>query len=180
MDQPPSTSRQSTSHPTHRVVLPTLNASRSAGSLLPMPGTEASTRHISAVICIGGRSIVAVMATAMHEPTFLILASLAAGRKHGYALIADAETMSGGRVTLRVATLYTALDRLTKEGLVSKAGDEIVDGRLRRYYELTDEGAAALQHEVDRMQELAAGATARLRHRLTFGLAYRVTGATWA
>ena len=59
----------------------------------------------------------------MQEPTFLILAALAEGKKHGYALIAEASDMSEGRVQLRVGTLYAALDRLAKEGLVSRAGD---------------------------------------------------------
>ena len=55
----------------------------------------------------------AMSSAALHEPTFLILAALAEGRKHGYGLIAEAETLSGGRVTLRVATLYTALPTST-------------------------------------------------------------------
>jgi DNA-binding PadR family transcriptional regulator len=101
----------------------------------------------------------------MQEPTFLILSALALGRRHGYALIADADEFSGGRVRLRVGTLYAALDRLTKDGLVVRAGEEIVDGRLRRFYELTEDGANALAAEVARMRVLADGAAARLRQR---------------
>jgi PadR family transcriptional regulator PadR len=100
----------------------------------------------------------------MQEPTFLILAALADGKKHGYGLITEASEMSDGRVQLKVGTLYAALDRLAKEGLVARAGDEISDGRLRRYYELTGEGQTALTEEVERMQALARQATARLRH----------------
>ena len=122
---------------------------------------------------------VAVMSPiALHEPTFLILAALAEGRKHGYGLIAEAETLSDGRVTLRVATLYTALDRLRKEGLIASAGEEIIDGRLRRYYELTDDGAATLTQEITRMEQLAARATIRLQHRP--GFAFRSGGGVWA
>ncbi|MGV8884184.1 MAG: PadR family transcriptional regulator [Microbacteriaceae bacterium] len=102
---------------------------------------------------------------ALQEPTVLILTSLAEGRKHGYALIKDADALSGGRVTLRVGTLYAALERLEKEGLVSRAGEEIESGRLRRYYELTREGAASLAHEVERMRSLSTQAAARLRAR---------------
>jgi PadR family transcriptional regulator, regulatory protein PadR len=101
----------------------------------------------------------------MQEPTFLILAALAEGRKHGYALIGEASEMSEGRVRLRVGTLYAALDRLSKEGLVERAGEEIVDGRLRRFYELTTDGAAALEAEIRRMRVLTEGAVLRLRHR---------------
>jgi len=113
---------------------------------------------------------------ALHEPTFLILASLAEGRKHGYALIAEAEELSDGQVSLRVATLYTALDRLRKEGLVAPAGEEVVDGRLRRYYELTDDGATRLRAEIARMEQLAARATIRLQHRFGFEAAFRRLG----
>ena len=95
----------------------------------------------------------------------LILAALADGRKHGYALIREAAEMSDGRVTLRVGTLYAALDRLSKEGLVVKAGEEITDGRARQYYDLTGEGREALTEEVARLEELARQASARLRHR---------------
>ena len=102
---------------------------------------------------------------ALHEPTFLILTSLAQGRKHGYALIQDADELSGGRVTLKVGTLYAALDRLATEGLIAAAGEEIVDGRLRRYYELTEEGAGTLADEAARMRQLAERASLRLRER---------------
>ena len=106
----------------------------------------------------------------MQEPTVLILSALADGRKHGYALIAAAEDMSDGRVKLKVSTLYAALDRLAKEGLVVRAGEEVADGRLRRYYDLTGEGRAALEEEVSRMQALARQASVRLKLRpLTFG-----------
>jgi len=109
--------------------------------------------------------------TEMREPTFLVLAALADGRKHGYALIAEAAVLSGGRVNLKVGTLYAALDRLQGEGLVAAAGDEVVDGRNRRYYALTDAGADALSDEVVRMQTKAALASARLKLRPAGGLA---------
>ncbi|TFD64599.1 PadR family transcriptional regulator [Cryobacterium sp. Hb1] len=101
----------------------------------------------------------------MREPTFFVLAALADRRKHGYALITDAEQLSEGRVHLKVGTLYAALDRLKQQGLVTGAGEEVVDGRLRRYYELTDDGASALRAEVARMQANAEQALSRLRLR---------------
>jgi PadR family transcriptional regulator, regulatory protein PadR len=102
--------------------------------------------------------------TQMQEPTVLILTALADGPKHGYALISEADELSDGRVRLRVGTLYAALDRLGREGLVEPSGEEVVDGRLRRFYTLTGEGRAALEAEVERMQHLARQAAARLRH----------------
>jgi len=103
--------------------------------------------------------------TELREPTFLVLAALADGRKHGYAIIAEAEAISKGRVSLKAGTLYTALERLEADGLIVKAGDEVVEGRLRRYYDLTDEGASKLADEATRQQQNAAAATQRLRAR---------------
>jgi PadR family transcriptional regulator, regulatory protein PadR len=91
----------------------------------------------------------------MREPTYFILASLLQGPLHGYAIIKRAEDLSRGRVRLATGTLYTALDRLTGEGYVRLVSDEIVNGRVRRSYGLTDPGAAALRSEAVRMAEAA-------------------------
>lgn len=99
----------------------------------------------------------------VREPTFLILAALARERMHGYAIIRDAEELSGGRVRLHVGTLYAALDRLSADGHVALDGEEVVNGRLRRYYALTDEGAAVLAEAAARMERSASEAQARLR-----------------
>ena len=108
----------------------------------------------------------------MREPTFFVLASLADGRKHGYGIIKDAEQLSDGRVSLKVGTLYAALDRLQAEGLVVAAGDEVVSGRLRRYFELTAPGAERLAAESERQALNAKRAQDRLKQR-----AVRVAGA---
>jgi DNA-binding PadR family transcriptional regulator len=104
-------------------------------------------------------------ATTMQEPTYLLLTALADARRHGYALIAEVEAISGGRVKLRTGTLYTALDRLQQLGLVASAGEEVVDGRHRRYYALTDLGGETLQVETDRLTANATEATRRLQLR---------------
>jgi|SRR5579875_8783 len=88
----------------------------------------------------------------MQEPTFLILTALAAGPQHGYGIMTDTAEISGGRVRLRAGTLYAALDRLRSGGLVDVDREEVVDGRLRRYYRLTPGGTAALAAEVARMR----------------------------
>lgn len=99
----------------------------------------------------------------MREPTFLILTALAAGPRHGYGIVQEVTALSGGRFTLLTGTLYTALDRLTAEGLVEPDRDEEVDGRLRHYYRLTTVGLSALTAETARLRELAGAAEARLR-----------------
>jgi len=91
----------------------------------------------------------------MREPTYFVLAALLDGPLHGYAIIKRAEEMSSGRVRLATGTLYTALDRLTDEGYVQLVSEEMVAGRIRRSYGLTDDGAAALRAEAQRMAEAA-------------------------
>ena len=103
--------------------------------------------------------------TEIREPTFLILSSLAGGEQHGYAIMREVNDISDGRVELRAGTLYTALDRLVAEGLVAETGTEVVDGRNRRYYALTDQGAAVLEAEIARMRANANRAATRLRNR---------------
>jgi PadR family transcriptional regulator PadR len=91
----------------------------------------------------------------MREPTYFVLASLLAGPLHGYGIIKRAEELSGGRVRLATGTLYTALDRLTADGHVQLVSEEMVAGRLRRSYGLTEDGATALRAEAQRMAEAA-------------------------
>lgn len=102
----------------------------------------------------------------MREPTFLVLAALADGPRHGYAVIREVADISGGRVTMRPGTLYGALDRLAGEGLVRVEREEVVNGRLRRYYALTDDGAGVLTEQTERLRANVAEADRRLRLRL--------------
>jgi DNA-binding PadR family transcriptional regulator len=105
----------------------------------------------------------------MQEATFLIMTALAAGSQHGYRIIADVEQISDGRVRLRAGTLYSALDRLRLDGLITVDREEVVEGRLRRYYRLTPEGTRQLAADAVRLQANATAAFARLG--LTGGMA---------
>jgi DNA-binding PadR family transcriptional regulator len=105
------------------------------------------------------------MDTPLREPTFLILTALAREPLHGYAVINEVSELSGGRVTLRPGTLYGALDRLADDGLVTLDREESVDGRLRRYYRLSDAGESTLRTETERMRRNVDAATRRLRGR---------------
>ena len=107
----------------------------------------------------------------MQEATYLILTALAAGSQHGYGIIADVTEISGGRVLLRAGTLYTALDRLKKDGLIAVDREEIVENRLRRYYRLTPGGEKRLAAEAARLHANATAAMRRLRPGLAGGRA---------
>lgn len=104
----------------------------------------------------------------MREPTYFTLAALMDGPLHGYAVIKRAEELSGGRVRMAAGTLYAALDRLSAEGLVQVVDEQVVNGRARRYYELTATGATALEAEAERMTQAARVVTSR-RPALGFG-----------
>ena len=99
---------------------------------------------------------------ARQEATFLILTALADGSQHGYGIITDVQQISGGRVRLRPGTLYTALDRLRADELIGVDREEVVDGRLRRYYRLTPAGTKQLADEAARLQAHAGAALRRL------------------
>jgi DNA-binding PadR family transcriptional regulator len=100
---------------------------------------------------------------AMQEATFLILTALADGSQHGYGIIADVRNISGDRVRLRPGTLYSALDRLRTDGLIEVDREEVVDGRLRRYYRLTTAGTERLSAEAARLEAHATAALTRLK-----------------
>ncbi|MFG3709291.1 PadR family transcriptional regulator [Micromonospora sp. NPDC047730] len=103
----------------------------------------------------------------LQEPTFLILTALAREPLHGYGVISDVAALSGGRLALRPGTLYGALDRLTDEELVEPDREEVVEGRLRRYYRLTDAGRSVLAAETERLRRNVEAATQRLKARPT-------------
>ena len=96
----------------------------------------------------------------MREPTLLVLSALGDGPRHGYAVIQEVTRLSEGRVVLRPSTLYSALERLTGDGLVAVVREEEVNGRFRRYYELTPGGRDALAAEAARLEQNAAVARA--------------------
>ncbi|GAA2068073.1 hypothetical protein GCM10009801_16090 [Streptomyces albiaxialis] len=96
----------------------------------------------------------------MTRTAFFVLTALADQPRHGYGILREVEEMSGEEVQLRVGTLYGVLDRLTADGLITLDREEVQQGRLRRYYRLTDEGVEALDAEARRM---AAGASAAQR-----------------
>jgi DNA-binding PadR family transcriptional regulator len=99
----------------------------------------------------------------MQEATFMILTALANGSQHGYGIITDVREISAGRIKLRPGTLYSALDRLRTDKLIDVDREEVVDGRLRRYYRLTPEGTKLLTAEAGRLRAHATVALTRLK-----------------
>ena len=105
------------------------------------------------------------MSKRISEPSFWILSALAGGPRHGYGILQDVSSLSSGASSLKVPTLYATLDRLQHEKLIEPAGEEVIDGRARRYFTLTDRGAAVLEREAAQLAERARIATQRLAAR---------------
>jgi PadR family transcriptional regulator len=91
----------------------------------------------------------------------LLLAVLAAGPAHGYAIITAVRERSGGTFDLPEGTIYPALHRLEDAGLLASDWAD-ASGRRRRVYALTDKGAAALAAEQAQWRRFAAGVHAVL------------------
>lgn len=73
----------------------------------------------------------------------LILAVLAGGPRHGYAVIEELKRRSGGALALPEGTVYPALHRLEEAGLLGSAWSQ-ESGRRRRVYRLTRRGEREL------------------------------------
>ncbi|MFF1918937.1 PadR family transcriptional regulator [Streptomyces sp. NPDC058239] len=82
------------------------------------------------------------------EPQYFILAALMDGPLHGYGIIKAAEQATDGRLRIAVGTLYGALERMERAGLVAASHEVIVDGRARRYY--VDRAAGRSSHDLGR------------------------------
>ncbi|CCH31586.1 PadR family transcriptional regulator [Actinosynnema sp. NPDC047251] len=101
----------------------------------------------------------------MSEQAFLVLTALAEEPLHGYAIVRSVEVLSEGRVVLRVGTLYGVLDRMVADGWAVRDREEVHQGRLRRYYRLTDAGVRVLSAEVARLSANVRAASSVLRAR---------------
>jgi DNA-binding PadR family transcriptional regulator len=100
----------------------------------------------------------------LSEPVLLILMSLAEEPRHGYGLMKDIESLSGGRIRLSTGTLYGALRRMLDDGWIERFEQEDTS-REKQAYRLTAAGRRHLEAEVERMRQLTRAASARLRAR---------------
>ncbi len=92
----------------------------------------------------------------LSDPPLLIMASLAGGPKHGYAMMQDIRQFSGQR--LEPGTLYGALARLEARGWI----EPLPSDERRRPYRLTAAGEAALREQLRQMERVAATGLRRL------------------
>ena len=91
--------------------------------------------------------------------SFHILVALADDDRHGYGIIKDVASRSGGAVRLSPGTLYRSVERMLEQGLIreiaSKPAKDMDDER-RRYYRLTPFGRAVAMAEARRLAQMLA------------------------
>jgi len=88
----------------------------------------------------------------------LLLSVLEGSPAHGYIVIARLRDRSAGTFDLPEGTVYPALHRLERLGLLSSSWD-VAEGRKRRVYEITAPGVRAL-HDQREGWSLFSGAIA--------------------
>jgi DNA-binding PadR family transcriptional regulator len=93
----------------------------------------------------------------MSDPTLLVLASLADGAKHGYAMMTDIRAFAA--VDLGPGTLYGAITRLEARGLIKAVPSE----ERRRPYRLTTAGRTYLEAQLAALEPIVRAGTRRLR-----------------
>src|SRR3979411_1686682 len=104
---------------------------------------------------------------ALRPVEFHVLLALAAEERHGYAILQEVATLTGGDLQLEPGTLYRALHRMLKDGWVAEsprrpAAD--LDDERRRYYRLTPAGRRGASAEGERLwRPVPAARAARAR-----------------
>ncbi len=91
----------------------------------------------------------------MKPDAFMILTVVAAGERHGYAIMQEAERISGGTLTLQPGALYRRLKWMLEEGLLEELDERPTDveghDERRRYYRVTPFGRRVADAEARRM-----------------------------
>ena len=86
----------------------------------------------------------------------LILRTLTVQTMHGYAIVRHIERLSGGVFSVEHGSLYPALERLQKNGLVTGKWGESPTGRRARYYTITAAGRRKLGEKVSTFDKVLA------------------------
>ena len=94
---------------------------------------------------------------------FEVLLSLASGPLHGYGIKLEIEERTSGELSLGSGTLYQAIQRLERDGLIAEAAPPrgARDARRGRSYRLQPSGRAALDHHLRGLSRAIEYARAR-------------------
>jgi PadR family transcriptional regulator, regulatory protein PadR len=87
----------------------------------------------------------------------LILKTLDRGPNHGFGITAHIQTASEGLLRIEEGSLYPALHRLERSGVIGGEWAISGNGRRARYYRLTKEGQERLREHEDQWCSLSDG-----------------------
>jgi transcriptional regulator len=93
----------------------------------------------------------------------LILKTLSLSAMHGWGVSQRVQQMSDGELAMNQGSLYPALQRLEKDGLITSEWGVTDNNRQARYYRITAAGRRALGREVENWKRFAAALDAVLR-----------------
>jgi PadR family transcriptional regulator, regulatory protein PadR len=93
----------------------------------------------------------------------LVLKTLSLAPMHGWGVSQRVQQLSSGVLEVNQGSLYPALQRLEKEGLITSDWGTTENNRRARYYEITPAGRRALGDELESWKRFAAGLEAVLR-----------------
>jgi transcriptional regulator len=93
----------------------------------------------------------------------LVLKTLSLAPMHGWGISQRVQQISQGALAVNQGSLYPALQRLEKEGLITSEWGTTDNNRRARYYRLTAAGRRALGDELKDWQRFAAALDAVLR-----------------
>ncbi|HSJ14167.1 MAG TPA: PadR family transcriptional regulator [Longimicrobiales bacterium] len=93
----------------------------------------------------------------------LVLKTLSLAAMHGWGISQRVQQISRGALEVNQGSLYPALQRLEKGGLIRSGWATTENNRRARYYELTPAGRRALGEELESWRRFAAGLEAVLR-----------------
>jgi transcriptional regulator len=97
----------------------------------------------------------------------LVLKTLALEPMHGWGISQRIQQLSEGVLEVNQGSLYPALQRLEKEGLIASVWGTSENNRRARFYRITPAGRNGLGEEMKNWQRFAAGLEALLGARET-------------
>jgi PadR family transcriptional regulator, regulatory protein PadR len=93
----------------------------------------------------------------------LVLKTLSLTAMHGWGISLRIQQISKGELEVNQGSLYPALQRLEKSGLIDSEWGTTDNNRRARYYRITAAGRRALGQELERWRRFSAGLEAVLR-----------------
>ncbi len=108
---------------------------------------------------MNSRGLTADLPLPLTPAMFHVLAALADGEKHGYAILKEVAEQTQGEVRLSAGTLYGIIKRLLAEGMIVESSERPApehDDSRRRYYRLSEWGRQVAVAEAERMEKLIA------------------------